>query len=387
MSTPVRNNRPSIGYASEKTQVHTRRTRLKFRYARSGKMLSVALALVGSAAVTLVAVSAGPAAARARAMPAGGDTLVNGTDKTLYSLAALPGTMGEDQTAGSFYDGTRMVVNVTSQAAADKVRASGGTARFVGHSTRELNATIAKLNTGVPGTAWWTDPMTNQVVVDTDESVTGAKMNAVKDAVAKGKGAVRTQAVKGRFSPLIAGGNAIYTGSGRCSLGFNVRNSAGTRFFITAGHCTNIGSQWRASSGGAVIGNRTGTSFPGNDYGIVQFVASFTNTPGTIANGQDITSAGNAFVGQAVRRQGSTTGNRGGNVTALNATVNYAQGTVTQMIRTTVCAEPGDSGGPLYTGTVALGLTSGGSGNCTSGGVTFFQPVTEVLNTYGVNVY
>ncbi|MGW9545036.1 trypsin-like serine protease, partial [Streptomyces celluloflavus] len=45
---------------------------------------------------------------------------------------------------------------------------------------------------------------------------------------------------------------------------------------------------------------------------------------------------------------------------------------------TTVCAEPGDSGGPLYgSNGTAYGLTSGGSGNCSSGGTTFFQPVTE----------
>jgi streptogrisin D len=36
---------------------------------------------------------------------------------------------------------------------------------------------------------------------------------------------------------------------------------------------------------------------------------------------------------------------------------------------------------------VALGLTSGGSGNCSSGGTTFFQPVTEPLSVYGVSVY
>ena len=47
----------------------------------------------------------------------------------------------------------------------------------------------------------------------------------------------------------------------------------------------------------------------------------------------------------------------------------------------------GDSGGPLYSGTTALGLTSGGSGNCTSGGVTYFQPVTEPLSVYGMSVY
>ena len=74
-------------------------------------------------------------------------------------------------------------------------------------------------------------------------------------------------------------------------------------------------------------------------------------------------------------------------MTALNATVNYPQGTVFGLIRTTVCAEPGDSGGSLFAGTTALGLTSGGSGNCSVGGVTFFQPVTEPLALFGVSVY
>ena len=57
------------------------------------------------------------------------------------------------------------------------------------------------------------------------------------------------------------------------------------------------------------------------------------------------------------------------------------------MIQTTVCAEPGDSGGPLYDGGKAIGLTSGGSGDCRSGGTTFFQPVTAALSAYGVSVY
>ena len=86
-------------------------------------------------------------------------------------------------------------------------------------------------------------------------------------------------------------------------------------------------------------------------------------------------------------RRGSTSGTHSGTVTALNQTVNYSEGSVSGMIQTTVCAEPGDSGGPLYAGSNALGLTSGGSGDCTSGGVTFFQPVTAALTAYGVNVY
>jgi streptogrisin B len=41
----------------------------------------------------------------------------------------------------------------------------------------------------------------------------------------------------------------------------------------------------------------------------------------------------------------------------------------------------------MYDGTKALGLTSGGSGDCRSGGTTFFQPVTEAASAYGVTVF
>ena len=67
--------------------------------------------------------------------------------------------------------------------------------------------------------------------------------------------------------------------------------------------------------------------------------------------------------------------------------MSYPQGVVSGLIRTNVCAEPGDSGGPLFAGTAAIGLTSGGSGNCTTGGTTFFQPVTEALSVYGLRVW
>ena len=72
---------------------------------------------------------------------------------------------------------------------------------------------------------------------------------------------------------------------------------------------------------------------------------------------------------------------------ATGSTVNYPQGIVYELTMTNVCAEPGDSGGPLYDGSIALGLTSGGSGDCRTGGTTFFQPVTEALSRYGVAVF
>jgi len=160
--------------------------------------------------------------------------------------------------------------------------------------------------------------------------------------------------------------------------------SGTTYYFLTAGHCTNIGATW--TNGSATLGTRAGTSFPGNDYGIVRYTNTTITKSGAVGS-QDITSAGTPAVNATVYRRGSTTGTHSGRVTALNTTVNYAEGSVSGLIRTTVCAEPGDSGGPLYSGTTALGLTSGGSGNCSSGGVTYFQPVTEPLGVYGVSVF
>jgi len=242
----------------------------------------------------------------------------------------------------------------------------------------------------IPGTAWYVDSATNQVVVSLDQSVTGAKLAKVTAVTSQFGSAVRTERVAGTFHKYISGGDAIYGGQYRCSLGFNVRSGT-TYYFLTAGHCGNIASTWYSnSSHTAVLGTTAGSSFPGNDYAIVRYTNGST-PPGNVDlyNGsfQDITSAANAFVGESVKRSGSTTHVHSGSVTATNATVNYAEGTVTGLIRTTVCAEGGDSGGALFDGTKALGLTSGGSGNCSSGGTTYFQPVTEALSVYGVSVY
>ncbi|MFR9676560.1 S1 family peptidase [Streptomyces sp. TR06-5] len=235
----------------------------------------------------------------------------------------------------------------------------------------------------IGGTAWYTDAESGKVVVTIDETVSKAEIAKIKKSV-KTDSALEINRTEGTFSKLIAGGEAITTGGARCSLGFNVQDSSGTKYAVTAGHCTNIGSSWS-------IGTTVGSSFPGNDYGLIQHSnPSAADGRVYLYNGgyQDITSAGSAYVGQSVQRSGSTTGVHGGTVTGLNATVNYgADGIVYGMIQTNVCAEPGDSGGALFAGSTALGLTSGGSGNCSSGGTTFFQPVTEALNAYGVDVF
>ncbi|GAA1144109.1 hypothetical protein GCM10009630_48210 [Kribbella jejuensis] len=256
-------------------------------------------------------------------------------------------------------------------------------------STAAITSTLSE-NATIPGTAWETDP-NGRIIVSYDSTVTGAKLAQLTRVTKQFGDRIKLEKMSGKLTKYIAGGDAIYGGQYRCSLGFNVR-SGSTYYFLTAGHCGNIASSWYAnSSKTTLLGTTYGSSFPGNDYAIVQYSSSYTNHPGTVdlynGSSQDITSAGNASVGQAVKRSGSTTGVHSGTVTAVNATVNYAEGTVTGLIKTNVCAEGGDSGGALFAGTVALGLTSGGSGNCSSGGTTYFQPVTEALSRYGVSVY
>jgi S1-C subfamily serine protease len=252
------------------------------------------------------------------------------------------------------------------------------------------NAAMTALDRSIAfsGVAWGVDTRTNRLVVTVDSTVKGARLASVKAAV-RALGAPATLTfVTGAFHLDITGGDAIYGSRYRCSLGFNVV-SGSTHYFLTAGHCGKAEPKWWTSANHSTfLGNTTGATFPGKDYAIVKYDPSFTNYPGTVAGNHDIDHAANAFVGETVTRTGSTTGTHSGRVTALNVTVHYAGGgTVRGLIQTTVCAEPGDSGGPLYDGTAAIGLTSGGSGDCKSGGTTFFQPVIPALNAYGVQVY
>ncbi len=246
----------------------------------------------------------------------------------------------------------------------------------------QLSALAERLDPGIAGTAWSVDPVSGRIIVEADPAVSGAALGALQAAVAKAGGRARIERLSGPLTALIAAGAAIYGGGYRCSLGFNVRKGS-TYSFLTAGHCGNVADEWFSDANlNTKLGDTAGSSFPNNDYAIV----TYTNTSIPIAGG--FPTAANAYIGEAVRRTGSTTGTKSGTVTGLNATVHYSGGgTVKGMIRTNVCAEPGDSGGPLYDGSIALGLTSGGSGNCRTGGTTFYQPVTEALSKYGVSVF
>ncbi|HKT03159.1 MAG TPA: S1 family peptidase [Rugosimonospora sp.] len=343
------------------------------RYAYRG------VALIGAAAVLIAGLVLVRAQAQASATP--------------QSLAELMAQLGGNS-AGTYLDAAsgKMVVTLTDSGMAAQVRAVGAVPKMVKHSAAQLNQVTTTLARAarVPGTAWSVDPATNQVVVYADSTVGASRMSGLDSTVAGLGDAVRIQQTAGKFTTRTAGGDPIYGGQFRCSLGFNV-TIGGAFYFLTAGHCGNAAAAWFTDINHTnMLGTVVASTFPGHDFALVQYTGPVTDTQGTVnlyPGSDDITAAGNAFVGEIVGRSGSTTGVHLGIVTALNATVNYQEGTVTGMIQTNVCAEPGDSGGALFAGPVALGLTSGGSGNCTTGGTTFFQPVTDALAAYGASVY
>ncbi|MFJ9350084.1 S1 family peptidase [Streptomyces sp. NPDC101237] len=350
---------------------------------RRAALAAAGVAALVATGVTFQSANAGEpaktAAPRTLSAPAAG--------KLASTLVADLGTGA----AGTYYDAKAksLVVNVLDDAAARTVEAAGARARLVANSLAELDGArgTLKRDATIPGTSWATDPVSDKVVVTADRTVAGtalARLAKVVDGLGERAELRRS---KGEFKTFIAGGDAISGSGGRCSLGFNVVKG-GEPYFLTAGHCTDAISSWSDSSG-AVIGSNARSSFPGNDFGLVEYTSTVDH-PSEVdlydGSARKITGAAEATVGMKVTRSGSTTQVHDGTVTGLNATVNYSEGTVSGLIRTDVCAEPGDSGGSLFSGSDAVGLTSGGSGDCTSGGETFFQPVTEALSATGSQI-
>ncbi|MFJ4274801.1 S1 family peptidase [Streptomyces coelicoflavus] len=310
----------------------------------------------------------------------------------------LAGLLG-DTFAGSYYDpgAQRLVVNVVpgeDDRVVARAKQAGAEVREVDNSMGELRsgARTLKSEASIPGTSWAIDPRTNKILVTADSTVTGDRWDRLESTVQSlGSGMATVRKSAGTFKTFASGGDAIFGGGARCSLGFNVTAGDGSPAFLTAGHCGVAADQWSDAQGGQPIATVDQAVFPGEgDFALVKYDDPATEAPSEVNLGDQtlpISRAAEAAVGQEVFRMGSTTGLADGQVLGLDATVNYPEGTVTGLIQTDVCAEPGDSGGSLFTRDgLAIGLTSGGSGDCTVGGETFFQPVTTALEAVGATL-
>jgi streptogrisin C len=291
--------------------------------------------------------------------------------------------------AGAWLTGAGMTltVGVTDAAAAQRVRAAGALPKIVDRDATQLDAAkqaldraATRADRALPG--WYVDVAANQVAI---QALPGqaARARALAAAAGVPSSAVRVVAAKARPKPLfdVVGAQPYFIsldgGTARCSIGFAVSGG-----FVTAGHCGAPGDR-TAGFNQQAQGEVVASVFPGTaDMGVVAVNGDWTPTPfvddfdGTLL---PVAGSTEAPVGAPVCRSGSTSGTHCGTILATNQTVNYAEGTVTGLTRTDVCAEGGDSGGPWLTGDQAQGVTSGGFGDCTSGGETFFQPVNEIL--------
>lgn len=284
-------------------------------------------------------------------------------------------------------DGNTLKIAVTDSESASAVKAAGAVPVLVKRSEADLDALKVTLDealskaSGVTG--WYVDVATNKVVVVAKPTAQAKALRLVKQAgVASGSVTVKVSDAQPKPLIDVRGADPYFIniggGQARCSIGFSVEGG-----FVTAGHCGEEGTA-TTDPNGTAQGTVELSVFPGNaDMGFVATNDDFTPTPAVVTdiNGEELPVAGNteAPVGAAICRSGSTTGTFCGTILAKNQTVQYPEGQVTGLTRTDVCAEGGDSGGPWLSGDQAQGVTSGGSGDCTVGGETFFQPLNEIL--------
>ncbi|MFF2729278.1 alpha-lytic protease prodomain-containing protein [Streptomyces sp. NPDC058008] len=308
--------------------------------------------------------------------------------------AALEKSLGADFAGARLGDDPSvLVVSTTDPADVARIDAAGARAEVVGHSLDRLEAAKAALDEvalkkaprEVP--SWYVDLRANRLVVNAARTAAADRLLAAA-GVPRALVRIDRSSEQPRAYADLRGGDAYYmNGTGRCSIGFPVRRGT-QNGFVTAGHC---GTPGVTTSGfdQQAQGSFQGSTFPGRDYAWVAVNANWT--PRALVNGYgngDVTVTGStqAVVGSSVCRSGSTTGWHCGTIQQHNSSVTYPEGTISGVTRTSVCAEPGDSGGSFISGSQAQGVTSGGSGNCSQGGTTYYQPVGPALAAYGLTL-
>ncbi len=204
-------------------------------------------------------------------------------------------------------------------------------------------------------------------------------------------------------APLRGGVKIEPAPGGYCTAAFKaIGNSAGNRFMLTAGHCTNLMSPWKSRTSATTpqtIGSAEGSVFPGHDYGKIKANGSYWDKPSWPSQvavwggnqGSEISWEGPSYVGQYVCHSGAHSGSNCGTVTLLGKTVNYPEGTVNNLTVVqgpSLCVLPGDSGGPVFAANVALGIFSGRSGGTEveCGTYGYYNEVTEASAALGVTV-
>lgn len=161
----------------------------------------------------------------------------------------------------------------------------------------------------------------------------------------------------------------------RCSLGFNAVDPTHGSVNITAGHCNpNTAETGSAALTGAypmygsLVGSKFGsfyrTSQSHNDYALIdvddanvgEFESNAVRVPG--AAPLHVTGTVDPIVGAPVCKSGSRTGFSCGTILSTGQHVTLGENVFDRSFSTSICALRGDSGGPIVSGTLAVGIAS-----------------------------
>ncbi|MGK8521048.1 S1 family peptidase [Nocardia asteroides] len=247
------------------------------------------------------------------------------------------------------------------------------------------------------------DTVNNAIAVRVDQAglpmpnfIDPARVIVMAPPVAGEQGTLQAGEIAGEARGALAGGDGYASVAGRsslrCSLGFNGTDRNGNTVNITAGHCNpDIPSAGSGNAAGVyeMNGDRLGPQLGvfqksvlgEQDYSIVRindqardrFANNGVRAPGAAPIA--VEGVATPVVGAPVCKSGARTGFSCGVVNAVDQTVQVGDRELTQSFSANICALPGDSGGPIVTGRLALGISSASS--------VADYPICEIPNLIG----
>lgn len=337
------------------------------------------------------------------------------TASRIYSTLrqALGGTY-----AGAWFDPAdlKFVVATTDKEKADLIQINGARSVLVKRNMQQLNGIVQQLDQAAVWLSeeqklfiweWGVDVKTNSVVVtiqaDNPQALAAARAFIKKSGA--DASAIRIDQSAQEPPKLfydVRGGDQYTNTTDQpiCSIGFSVNGG-----YITAGHCSG-GTMGDAVNGynGVPQGAFAGSVYPGEDRAWVSVNGSWTPEPcvGPASNSDrncndspnvKVFGSQETAIGNTVCRYGRTTnGPHCGVIQAKNQTVNFQKleggccDTVSNLTKTDACAEPGDSGGPFVWNNQGQGTLTGGTGDCTTSGTTYFYPINRSLNGFSLTL-
>lgn len=246
--------------------------------------------------------------------------------------------------------------------------------RPVRYTKAELDATRAALEpfAGKGVSVLWTDLMNNVVVV----GVKGSRSAELEVSLAAAgpmvsvfeSSGVETAVCSNRASctPYRAGLHIYRADSASCTGGFMAKNSSGSQYWLTAGHCGAISTQWFHDEAG--VGTTSIRYYSNNGHADAAGITRPTGqmpwifvTGGEPARPVTARQGANADnPGESVCQSGFTTGFFCGVIYGDDVTVTDNNNiTLLHMRVASIHVQGGDSGGPTFYGNTAKGIVEG----------------------------